>query len=94
MSNLFAFNSFSDVSFKKNNGSNVIIESAAVQEIILAGQKTNKPQFQKINKSLSPEFFETISVSAKHKNFIRIPVQHFSLLNFQFFLSSQFSTDT
>lgn len=94
LSNLFTFNSFSSVSFKKNNGSDVIIESATVQEIILAGQKTNKTQLQKIIKSYSPEFIQETSISAKHKNFIKIPVQHFSLLNFQFFLSSQFSTDT
>ncbi|OGU35660.1 MAG: hypothetical protein A2068_06755 [Ignavibacteria bacterium GWB2_35_6b] len=95
LSNLFAVNSFYNHDYKRNTSdSNLIFESAAVQDVILSGQKTNKAQFQKLNKSISLEFIEATSISAKHKNFIKISVQHISLLNFQFFLSSQFSTDT
>lgn len=95
LSNLFAVNSFYNHDYKRNNtDSNLIFESASVQEIVLTGQKTNKAQFQKLSKSISLESIEATYISAKHKNFIKISIQHISLLNFQFFLSSQFSTDT
>lgn len=95
LSNVCAVNSFSGVNSKsKTADSNLIIESAAVQDVIFAGQKTAKVQIQKLAKGLSFEHFDKSCFSAKFKNLSKVHPQHFSLLNFQFFLTTQFSTDT
>ena len=95
LSNLFALNSYSGNEYKNAPANtSLIIESAAIQDFVIAAQKTTKLQFQKLSNLSLFEVHEKSAFSTKFKNFTKISPQDFSLLNFQFFLSSQFSTDT
>ena len=93
-SNIFTFNSFNSLEVKNNSDKNLIIESLATQDVIISVIKTAKIHSQKNISGTSFIISDNNSGLVKFKNFVKTIPNHFRLLNFQFFLSSQFSTDT
>lgn len=94
LSNFFYVNNFYRDAYKKHNNYEAVLETAVINDINNTVQKTGKTQLQKLVKILQFELTDKLIFASKYTNYIKTPVQHFSLLNFQFFLSSQFSTGT
>ena len=89
----FAANVYHD-SVNKINNSEAVLESNSIQDSYLSLSENERTQFQKNVKIIPFEVIEKLTLLTKYSSSIKKTIQHYQVLSFQFFLSSQFSTST